>query len=287
MPETPGRGHQAPRPLGGAQGVQMQVAGQGVSLNQTVAPLPGARPPQHTISSRNFGRFLQDPGVVELVSPQSQPAPEKRRLGIGLHLHVTVALGPLLHGQATGEATLVLAYGAILSGGVYATRPEPWLSGLCSALATGLVGLNLYFLFWGSSEVTMVLAVALIVVTFLFGVFAASRTLIMLMSAPAADADALAGAVFGYFLLVVVWALFFRALEIWSPGAFAFAADADPSTELLYFSLVTITTLGYGDISPVDPLARISAGLEAATGTLYIAILIARIVGAVGGGRLR
>ena len=87
---------------------------------------------------------------------------------------------------------------------------------------------------------------------------------------------------FGYFLLVVGWALFFDAMETWSPGAFALAADGDPFTELLYFSLVTITTLGYGDISPVAPFARISAGLEAATGTLYIAILIARIVGALG-----
>jgi len=48
---------------------------------------------------------------------------------------------------------------------------------------------------------------------------------------------------------------------------------------------VTITTLGYGDISPVAPFARISAGLEAATGTLYIAILIARIIGSLAGRR--
>ena len=67
----------------------------------------------------------------------------------------------------------------------------------------------------------------------------------------------------------------------WSPGAFTLAADGDPFADLLYFSLVTITTLGYGDISPVAPFARISAGLEAATGTLYIAILIAHIVGSL------
>ena len=71
-------------------------------------------------------------------------------------------------------------------------------------------------------------------------------------------------------------------MELWSPGAFALAADSDPVTELLYFSLVTITTLGYGDISPVAPFARISAGFEAAMGTLYIAVLVARIVGALG-----
>jgi hypothetical protein len=192
-------------------------------------------------------------------------------------LLATILLQPILHGLGLGQAILLLAYGAILAGGVYATRPQPWLSALCSALVFVLVGLNWYFLFSGPSE----LAVALVAVTLLLGVFTASRTLITLVSAPAADADALAGAIFGYFLLVLVWALLFRALEIWSPGAFVLAADGDPFNELLYFSLVTITTLGYGDISPVAPVARISAGLEAAMGTLYIAILIARIVGAL------
>jgi len=190
-----------------------------------------------------------------------------------------ILLQPLLQGVMFGQAILVLAYGVILAGGVYATRPQPWLSALCSTLAAALVGLSWYLQHSGSSE----LAVALVVVTFLFGGFAVYRTLIMLVSAPAADADALAGAIFGYFLLVLVWALLFRALETWSPGAFALAENGDPFTELLYFSLVTITTLGYGDISPVAPFARISAGLEAAMGTLYIAILIARIVGALAG----
>ena len=48
---------------------------------------------------------------------------------------------------------------------------------------------------------------------------------------------------------------------------------------MLYFSLITVTTAGYGDITPVTPIAQISAGLEAALGTLYLAILIGRIVG--------
>ena len=194
-------------------------------------------------------------------------------------LLATIVLQPLLQGSMLGQAIVVLAYGAILAGGVYATRPQPWLSALCSVLAFILVGLNWYFLYSGPSE----LAVVLVAVSFLLGVFTASRTLITLVSAPATDADALAGAIFGYFLLALVWALLFRALDIWAPGAFSLAADGDPFTELLYFSLVTITTLGYGDISPVAPFARISAGLEAATGTLYIAILIARIVGSLRG----
>ena len=48
---------------------------------------------------------------------------------------------------------------------------------------------------------------------------------------------------------------------------------------MLYFSLVTVTTVGYGDIAPATSVAQICAALEAALGTLYIAVLIGRIVG--------
>ena len=50
------------------------------------------------------------------------------------------------------------------------------------------------------------------------------------------------------------------------------------ASELLYFSYVTLTTLGYGDITPVHPVARSLATLEALTGQLYIAVLVARLV---------
>ena len=53
---------------------------------------------------------------------------------------------------------------------------------------------------------------------------------------------------------------------------------------MLYFSLITVTTAGYGDITPVTSTAQISAALEAALGTLYLAILIGRIVGQLGPG---
>jgi hypothetical protein len=48
--------------------------------------------------------------------------------------------------------------------------------------------------------------------------------------------------------------------------------------QLVYFSLTTLSTLGYGDISPVKAFARLWATLEAAVGVLYLAILVARLV---------
>jgi hypothetical protein len=63
------------------------------------------------------------------------------------------------------------------------------------------------------------------------------------------------------------------------PGAFAGALNAaDGGGELIYFSFVTLTTMGYGDITPIHPIARSLAITEALTGQLYIAILLARLV---------
>jgi voltage-gated potassium channel Kch len=52
----------------------------------------------------------------------------------------------------------------------------------------------------------------------------------------------------------------------------------DNASLSLYYSFVTLTTLGYGDVSPAVPLSRMLAALEALTGQLYIAVLVARLV---------
>ena len=79
---------------------------------------------------------------------------------------------------------------------------------------------------------------------------------------------------------------------LWAPvgatiGAimwFAMAPDiADqPWSALLYFSFATLTTLGYGDILPLSPIARGLASVEAVAGTFFTAVLVARLVGAYG-----
>ena len=92
--------------------------------------------------------------------------------------------------------------------------------------------------------------------------------------------DMLCGAIAVYLLLGVAWALAFSALERLVPGTFVLTntgAQID-WTELLYFSFTTLTTLGYGDITPASAVARVWASLEAVTGVLYLAVLVARLV---------
>ncbi len=63
------------------------------------------------------------------------------------------------------------------------------------------------------------------------------------------------------------------------PGAIQMGSHSvDRQTELLYFSLVTLSTIGYGDIVPLSGEARILAALEGVTGILYIAITVALLV---------
>jgi hypothetical protein len=86
------------------------------------------------------------------------------------------------------------------------------------------------------------------------------------------------GAVAVYLLLGFTWAQAYELLVLWHPGAFTGAVDGSGSLPWTYYSFVTLTTMGYGDIVPVHPLARAGAVLEALTGQLYLTILLARLV---------
>jgi len=84
-----------------------------------------------------------------------------------------------------------------------------------------------------------------------------------------------------YILIGTVWVLFYTPVAAMDPNAFTrpILDDPDPIHTLTYFSYVTLATLGYGDISPVSNIARNLAILEAVTGTLFLAVLISRLVG--------
>ena len=93
-----------------------------------------------------------------------------------------------------------------------------------------------------------------------------------------------------YLLIGLSWALLYMLLDVLQPHAFSFPSTdtshsarlSDPmattGTVLIYFSFVTLTTVGYGDITPVTLQARYAAIAEGIMGVFYIAILVARLV---------
>lgn len=93
--------------------------------------------------------------------------------------------------------------------------------------------------------------------------------------------DRILGAIALYVLIGVVWAEAYQLIGIHVPGAYAGIAGDNGSLDRsswIYFSFVTLTTVGYGDITPVAHAARSLAILEALIGQLYPAIVLARLV---------
>jgi voltage-gated potassium channel Kch len=100
--------------------------------------------------------------------------------------------------------------------------------------------------------------------------------------------DTILGSVCAYLLLGMTWAMVCVLIGIFVPGSYA--AGGEPllySGEMgreiyansIYYSFITLTTLGYGDIIPLSPPARSLAALEALVGQMFIAVLVARLVG--------
>ena len=82
-----------------------------------------------------------------------------------------------------------------------------------------------------------------------------------------------------YLLLGLLWTSLYLAMDAFYPGSIQIGNHpAERSTELLYFSLATLSTIGYGDILPLGGEARILAALEGVTGVLYLAITVALLV---------
>ena len=99
---------------------------------------------------------------------------------------------------------------------------------------------------------------------------------INILSYRVVTADLIYCAISTYFLIGVMWAGIYLILEGISPGSFSGVSD---TADLLYFSFVTLTTVGFGEITPQSILGKRLAVFEAAMGGIYLAVIIAMIVG--------
>jgi hypothetical protein len=116
-----------------------------------------------------------------------------------------------------------------------------------------------------------------------FFISSAIRTAKQVLFTGEIDGNKILGAICLYLLMGLIWAIFFTLLQLNLPSAFN---NVENSTQwftlfptFIYFSFVTITTLGIGDITPALPLARFLVYFEAIVGQLYLAILVASLVG--------
>jgi voltage-gated potassium channel len=127
-----------------------------------------------------------------------------------------------------------------------------------------------------------------IVLTALFFGFLIWNLLHDLLSGSRSTGERVYGALCAYLFIGILFSLVFAHMEYRFPGSFssgnqalldAAASEAAMMPVFTYFSFVTLTTLGYGDITPVAEHARTLAWLEALVGQLYLAVMIATLVG--------
>jgi hypothetical protein len=96
------------------------------------------------------------------------------------------------------------------------------------------------------------------------------------------DGNKIIGAICIYLLVGLIWAMAYLLIAQAIPGAFNGLEQViwyENFADAAYYSFVTLTTLGYGDISPVAPIARFLVYMEAIVGVFYMAILVASLIG--------
>jgi hypothetical protein len=192
-------------------------------------------------------------------------------------LLILLAVEPFLGGAPRSGALIQLSFTSLLVVGVFSLAATGRAFHL--GIGLGVVGLATAagFLWTGA----MVLRVVNLVAIACFCLLAIGVALRHVVALPGAvTLNRVVGALCIYLLLGVLWAMLFAFVDLVEPGAFhdAGRGAGEASRHLLYYSFVTLTTLGYGDIAPVHPVARTLAYLEAVIGQLYIAVLIASLV---------
>ncbi|MCB1125800.1 MAG: Ion channel protein [Verrucomicrobiae bacterium] len=190
-------------------------------------------------------------------------------------------LGPFLGSAPQAHMVMTVLLTAVLFSAVYATN---WQSRLFApSLAWLAVTLVLFWLNalkvlnWPAAVSSGLLAVYLGILVYSFAghLFAARRV----------DGNVIAAALCLYLMLGMMWGSIFGILESLRPGSYGGTLLAEAGSpervldRLMYFSFVTLSTLGYGDITPQSPQAAALCQAEAILGQFFALVLVARLVG--------
>lgn len=188
---------------------------------------------------------------------------------------------PVFENWEAGGKFFAVFVSLVLVAGVYVTtRENRWKFLVSMILAVPTVAIV-----WAEEFMhTFLLEIAAFVFMVLFGFFTVYCIVSHIKNARKITADILAGAAAAYLLIGMSWGFLYSLLTLVNPESFIFH-EAFPSSiasvwsTYNYYSFTTLTTLGYGDITPITARAQSFAILEAITGVLFSAVLIAKIVG--------
>jgi len=212
-----------------------------------------------------------------------------RYLLLLLALSTLLVAYPFWGRDVVGLATLDLVLWGVLLGGLWALHRDRRLLRVALVLAAAAILGDLVTYLYPSRQALLVSCLLDLALLLFVTVVVVTHVL----EEGAVDADRIFGAICGYLLIGLTWALLYGALDLTQPGSFDLGeetavqqvpseepaphfADMDP---FIYYSLVTLSTLGYGDIVALTRAARSLSALEAIVGQIYMAVVVARLIG--------
>jgi hypothetical protein len=193
-----------------------------------------------------------------------------------IYLFVTCALTNFKYGDLAAD----LLFSLIIVAGVITTFRQPWVRFLAAFLAIASLSLT-----WEQSlHPGGSLAIPDLVLKLIFLGLLLAVLIVQVFAGGPVTAHRIRGAIVVYLLLGGAWALIYNLVHLTTPNAFHLAAGLSGGETggiqrlLTYFSFTTLTTTGFGDIIPTNPLSRTLAMFEAMAGQLYLVITLARLV---------
>lgn len=191
---------------------------------------------------------------------------------------LTVPYNHLLSGL--GRYSIVLLFTLFMLIAVWSLSSSRHIYRLGLLLAVSLSSLSGIDLFFGYSEPIMWSGYLLLLIFCCLSCWIAAQNVFVLHQV---NFNSLVGAFCVYLLLGLIWAILYCLLHFNGWAVFSGNITDQPHgifPEMLYFSFVTLASLGYGDIAPASNLIRTLAYLEAVTGQFYLAVMVASLVGA-------
>ena len=209
--------------------------------------------------------------------PFGQICFRERFLGLLIFIIILIVVGPLIEEFVHLRMIYDLLWSAVLVSAIYAVSHKKH-----HLLIAVLLALPMLASIW-SQYFVMRLPVEAIggLCGAAFFTFAIIQILIFIYSQKEVTRNLIAGAAIVYLLIALAWSSIFAVVELLHPGSFSIPEleGISSSRHFLYYSFVTLTTLGYGDITPVTSLARSLCILEAVIGQLYLVVQVAWLVG--------
>jgi len=198
-----------------------------------------------------------------------------------ISLMLLVFIYPFLRKSGTGLQIMDLFFLIILLAALYAISHNRKLFTVCLVCAIAGFAVNSHRYFIESSLLHLIAICSY----GLFFILVAVAILLYVLKDDKVTTNTINGALCFYLLLGIIWAFLFAAIETLHAESFLIfgqdiAAQSDNLfADFIYYSFATLTTLGYGDIAPLSHPSRALSTLEAVTGQMYLAVLIARLVG--------